>query len=247
MIKWIIVIFALMLSVFAKDNFNEKLDTVIIRTSIDGSEQKSTIYYATNKNRPLIVSLHPWGGDYYGKDMLSEFAKKNDINYIYPGFRGANRNKDACCSNLALQDIDDSISHMINTNNISISDITIVGVSGGGYATLCSYFKTKHKIKQFISFAAITNLEDWYYEMKKRGATYASDIMNCTSSKKVLNMEEIEKRSPVYFSINKDTFNNSKLYLLHGIHDGFTGSVPITHSIDMYNVIVIKDGEEKEV
>jgi dipeptidyl aminopeptidase/acylaminoacyl peptidase len=241
-IFYFIINFFILNNIYANDNFGNKFKEVNIESSIDNSIQKSIVFYADRQNRPLIVSLHPWSSDYSGRDILSEFAKENNINYIHPDFRGKNNTFNACCSKFAVKDIDDSIKFMIQQNNIDMSNITVVGVSGGGYATLCSYFKTEYKIKQFISFAAITNLEDWYYEMKKRGATYATDIMNCTNSKQNLNLKEIQKRSPIYFPINKNTFNNSKLYILHGIHDGFTGSVSIAHSINMYNSIVKKDG-----
>ena len=100
-----------------------------------------------------------------------------------------------------------------------------------------------------MSWVPITELQDWYIESKIRGNySFAEDIYQCTnSSQSVLNFEEVKKRSPIYFDLNSNTFPNSKLYIYAGIHDGFTGPVPITHSINIYNEILKKDDANKEL
>ncbi len=226
----------------SKKKMADGFKLVDIPSSLDNSKQKAYIFTATNKNRPLIVSLHTWSGDYSQDDPLAEFAKSQNINYIHPNFRGPNWTTDACCSNKVIKDIDDAIQYMINTDKIDLSNITIVGTSGGAYTALCYYFKTKHQIKQFLSWAPLSDLEDWYIDSKIRESHYANDIYSCTNSKdNILNINEAQKRSPLYYPLNKNTFRNSKLYIFAGIHDGYTGSIPITHSINMYNKILERD------
>ena len=227
---------------------NKYFEHIKIKSALDKNIQNAYIYKAKNKNRPLIISLHTWSNTYKQYDPLANFAKENDINYIHPDFRGANWTPDACCSEKAINDIDDSIQYMIDNAQINKDNITVLGASGGGYATLCIYFKTKHKIMRFLSWVPITELQDWYVESKIRGKSFAEDIYKCTnSSQNVLNFEEVKKRSPVYFDLNSNTFPDSKLYIYAGIHDGFTGSVPITHSINIYNEILKKDDANREL
>ena len=221
---------------------------ISIKSSLDEKIQNAYIYKSKNKNRPLIISLHTWSNTYKQYDPLATFAEENDINYIHPDFRGANWTPDACCSEKAISDIDDSIQYMIDNVQINQDNINVVGSSGGGYAALCAYFKTKFKIKQFLSWVPITELQDWYIESKVRGNSFADDIYKCTnSSQNVLNFEEVKKRSPMYFDLNSNTFPSSILNIYAGIHDGFRGGVPITHSINMYNEILKKDNANREL
>ena len=156
-----------------ENKFDEKyFEHIKIKSSLDKNVQNAYIYKAKNKNRPLIISLHSWSNTYKQYDPLVNFAKENDINYIHPGFRGANWTTDACCSEKVINDIDDSIQYMIDNVQINKDNITIFGSSGGGYTTLCIYFKTKHKIKQFLSWVPITELQDWYIESKIRSSVH---------------------------------------------------------------------------
>ena len=80
--------------------------------------------------------MHSWSNTYKQYDPLVNFSKENDINYIHPDFRGANWTTDACCSEKAINDIDDSIYYMMDNAQINKDNITVLGSSGGGYATL---------------------------------------------------------------------------------------------------------------
>ncbi len=53
-----------------------------------------------------------------------------------------------------------------------------------------------------------------------------------------MDAKEAEKRSPMYMETPVKKRASSKLYIYEGIHDGYTGSVPITQSINIYNKIV---------
>jgi len=113
--------------------------------------------------------------------------------------------------------------------------IYIVGFSGGGYATLGTYMKSKHKIKAFSAWASITDLAAWYEESRIRKNKYAADIFNCTDSENEFNTVLAKERSPLFMELPDQPKSSAKIFLYAGIHDGIDGSVPITHSINFYN------------
>lgn len=219
--------------------WDKDFKVVEIASSIDNEIQKCYLYPSTsNEPQPLIVSLHTWSGDYSQKDDLAKICKEKDVNYIHPNFRGVNKTNAACCSVLALEDIDDAITYAINHSNVDPSKIYVVGVSGGGYATLSTFMKSKHNIKKFSAWASISDLIAWYNESKIRKNKYAQDILDCTDSNAGLNTVIAEQKSPIYWNTPTQKLENSKLAIYAGIYDGIQGSVPIMHSINFYNKIL---------
>jgi pimeloyl-CoA synthetase len=228
-------------------NFNETKETewskifnlVGINSSVDNSIQKAYFYKAkSNEPRPIIVSLHTWSTNYNQYDELAELCKQKDLNYIHPDFRGANFTKEACCSELALSDIDDAITFAIENSNVDTGKIYIIGKSGGGYAALSSFMRSKHNIRKFSAWASISDLIAWYSESKIRNSNYANNILDCTDSKNRLNVENAKYRSPLYWNTPLHKLLSSKLLIYAGIYDGIQGSVPITHSINFYNKVL---------
>ncbi len=219
--------------------WSSDFELIDIKSTIDSQIQKCYFYKTkSNSPKPLIVSLHTWSGDFKQNDTLAEMCKQRDLNYIHPDFRGFNWTKNACCSELALTDIDDAISYAIQNSNIDTSEIYVIGVSGGGYATLSTFMKSKHNIKKFSAWASISDLIAWYNESKIRDNKYAKNIMDCTDSENVLKIENAKLKSPIYWNTPISKFKDSKLIIYAGIFDGIQGSVPITHSINFYNKIL---------
>ena len=105
----------------------------------------------------LIISLHTWSGDFAQKDPLISKILKEDWNYIHPNFRGFNNKPKACGSKFVVSDIDDAISFALENTNVDSSNIHIIGVSGGGFAIMLSYMKSKHKIRSFSTWVGISN------------------------------------------------------------------------------------------
>lgn len=212
---------------------------VDVKSSVDQSLQKAYFYKSkSSAPKPLVVSLHSWSGTYEQKDGLAELSKTKDLNYIHPDFRGVNWTKDACCSEMALTDIDDAIDYAIKNSNVDLSRIYVIGSSGGGYATLATFMKSKHLIRRFSAWVPISDLPAWYAQSKIMGTKYAADILNCTSSKDSLNMEIAISKSPIYWETPIEKLNTTELQIYTGIYDGIQGSVPITHSINFYNKVL---------
>lgn len=217
--------------------WTEGFKVVDIPSSADGNIQKSYFYKSkANEAKPLIVSLHTWSGDYAQIDAIAELSKEKDLNYIHPDFRGSNWTKNACCSDLVMSDIDDAISFAIKNSKVDTSKIYVIGVSGGGYATLSTFMRSKYHIKRFSAWASITDLTAWYEESKILGNKYADHILQCTGSTKTLNESVAKQKSPLY--METPTGKKSELFIFAGIYDGLQGSVPITHSINFYNKLL---------
>jgi lysophospholipase L1-like esterase len=159
--------------------------------------------------------------------------------YIHPHFRGPNNNPDACGSDLVLSDIDDAIAYALENVRVDTNNIHVIGTSGGGYATLLTYMRSQHRIRSFSAYVPISNLIDWYYESLGRDARYARDIALATSGTETsIDIEEAKKRSPIFMPTPVGRRARSKLSIYCGIDDGYTGSVPIAHSLRMYNKVV---------
>ncbi len=217
----------------------EELQEVNISSSIDGKIQKAYLYKAkSKKQQPLIVSLHTWSGDYRQNDPLVAEILARDWNYIHPNFRGANNNVEAMCSSKVLSDIEDAISFAIKQTNANPEEVHIIGVSGGGLATLFAYMNVDFDVKSFSAWVPISDIEAWYWESLGRNQKYANDIIKSLSKDSLFNKNEALLRSPLYQKFPKEKRKKSDLFLYSGIHDGYIGSVPITHSLNMFNRLV---------
>lgn len=222
-----------------KTDWDNEFNVVEIKSKLDDNIQKAYFYKSkSNKPVPLIVSLHTWSGYYSQNDELAKTCKQKDLNYIHPDFRGANWTKNACCSKFALSDIDDAITFAIENSNVDTSKIFVIGASGGGYATLSTFMKSKHNISKFSAWASISDLIAWHNESKIRNSNYADNILKCTASENGLNIVNAKQKSPIYWNTPTEKLKNTELYIYAGIYDGIQGSVPITHSINFYNKLL---------
>ncbi|WP_461599359.1 alpha/beta hydrolase family protein, partial [Winogradskyella sp.] len=223
-----------------KSNWDSVFGIADIESSKDNTIQKAYYYQTKSKSpKPLIVSLHTWSGDYTQYDELAELCRIKDLNYIHPDFRGPNNSTEACCSNLVLSDIDDAISYALVNFNVDENEIYVIGFSGGGYATLSTFMKSKHKIKKFSAWASISDLVGWHKESKiLQNFEYVDDILRCTESDGKLNMKIAKQKSPINWQTPVHKLEHQKLNIYAGIYDGLQGSVPITHSINFYNKVL---------
>lgn len=210
---------------------------VQIPCSADGSLQQAWYHQSAKKSQPLIVSLHTWSGDYNQEDPLANEVLLRDWNYIHPDFRGPNNRPQACGSPLVLSDLLDAIRFAVKESGADSTEVHIVGVSGGGYLTLLAYMKLPYPVRSFNAWAPISDLRHWYWESKGRHNKYADDLENVAMRPAGMDWETLNSRSPLRLPIPQNR-DKAELRIYEGIHDGYTGSVPITHSILFYNKIV---------
>lgn len=215
-------------------------DVVEINSSLDNNIQKAIVFKSNAiEKKPVVISLHTWSSTFDQDDYIHEYVKAKNWNYIHPNFRGANNTFKSCASDYVISDIEDAISYAISHLNADPKKIHLIGVSGGAYATLAMFIKSKYDIATFAAWCPISDLEAWYYETKNMNLEYALDILKCTNSSDVnLDKNELRKRSPLYWNLPHGRLDKTKLKIYAGVFDGVTGSVPITHSIHFYNKIL---------
>lgn len=230
-----------------QEHWPAPVEFVEMVSTADSAIQKAYFYRTRQSHaQPLLVSLHSWSGDYTQKDPLFEEALARDWNYIHPDFRGPNLRPEACGSDLVISDIEDAIYYAMEHGYVDPKAVHVIGSSGGGYATLLMYMKSKWKIKSFSAWVPISNIEDWYWETNSRQLKYAGHILAATSSKdSILNVPEARKRSPFFLETPLKKREGSTLRLFAGIHDGYSGSVPISQSVNFYNKVVEDWGGEE--
>lgn len=231
-------IFAQNIPNFQRPDFLQK-DS--IQSSLDANVQIFYYYKSTeSKPKPLVVQLHSWSNaaDSLKTAFLAPEAKNKDWNYIFPNFRGVNNHAKACCSEFVIADIDEAIDWALKNMRVDLNQIYVAGVSGGGYATLAMYMKSRHKIRGFSAWASISDLSAWYLQSVERKNKYAAEIIKCTDSGEKLDEQKAKTRSPLFWKTPVEKRTNSILQIYAGIHDGYTGSVPISQSIDFYNKLL---------
>jgi hypothetical protein len=215
---------------------------VTIESPLDHTQQKAYYYRSTATTaQPLIVSLHSWSFDYRQYDTLSVMSKEKNFNYIHPDFRGQNWTKDACCSDLAMADIDAAIAFAIEQGNVDTASIYVIGRSGGGFATLATFMRSRHPIKKFSAWVPLTDLVKWYEETRIRKLYYADNILVCTHSENgQLNSAIAKQKSPYHWNTPIEKLAESRVDIFTGVYDGLenNGPIPITQSINFYNKLL---------
>jgi len=212
-----------------------------ISSALDGNIQ--VFYYykpISTKPLPLIVQLHSWS---YSADSLvtiglDTIARNNNYNYLFPNFRGINNHPKACCSEFVIADIDEAIDWALKNMNVDRKRIHVIGFSGGGYATMAMYMKSRHKISSFSAWASISDLVAWYGESRDRKNRYAREIIRCTGAVDGFDTLKAIERSPLYWTTPVKERKKSVLQIFAGIHDGYNGPVPISHSVNFYNKLL---------
>ena len=233
-----------------RDNATIFLNKDSVISSLDGYSQDIYYYKSTKNNpQPLIVQLHSWSytADSLKTIGLDAIAKNKNYNYLFPNFRGVNNHAKACCSEFVLADLDEAIDWALKNMNVDKHKIYVVGYSGGGYATLAMYMKSRHTISAFSAWASISDLTAWYKESVERKNKYAAEIIKCTGADNKFDSLKAKERSPLAWKTPVKKRKKSTLQIFAGIHDGHNGAVvPISQSINFYNKIV-GDYKEKEL
>ncbi len=218
-----------------------------IQSALDGNTQ--VFYYdktTASTPQPLVVELHSWSNSAESQQkILAEQAHAKNWNFIFPNFRGVNNHPKACCSPFVIADIDEAIDWALKNMPVDPQKIYVVGNSGGGYATLAMYMKSRHDIRSFSAWSSISDLAAWYGESVERKNKYAAEIIQCIGKASTFNALNAKLRSPLYWKTPIKKRQNSLLQIYVGVHDGYTGSVPISHSINFYNKL-LTDGKEKD-
>ncbi|MDD4688343.1 MAG: prolyl oligopeptidase family serine peptidase [Eubacteriales bacterium] len=223
----------------------------------DGTTDTQNAYYyvpadgldKTKEPIPLVVGLHSWSATYTdsSKSTFGDLAKSKGWAMIHPNFRGANDDPDACASELAVDDVVRAVEFMKDNANIDTSRIYLVGASGGGHMALSVAARRPDIWAAVSAWVPITDLAQWYNFSKSKGSKYYGMIAKCCGgapgdSEAV--DAEYALRSPINHLQNAI---NIPLDINTGIHDGHTGSVPISHSLWAFNKLATANGNVSKV
>ncbi len=213
---------------------------VRITSAADGSRQPARWYApsATAEPVPLLVMLHSWNGDYKQRGLsdeaLVECANRGWA-LIHPHFRGPNKNPKACASPEAVQDVLDAIAFAQSQARIDKKRIHLLGTSGGGHMSLMMACKAPHLFAGVSAWVPPTDLAVWHRETARGGHTYARDLEAITGGKpgqsKAIDAQ-YHARSPLF---HLHLARGVNIDINVGIHDGHTGSIPISHSLNAFN------------
>lgn len=215
---------------------------VSIVSSMDGTEQPNRVYLPDSSGRkPLLVFLHSWShGLEQDNTRWLELAKQRGWAFLQPNFRGKNNQPEACGSELARQDILDAIKYVLAKTEIDRSRIYLAGTSGGGHMSMLMASYYPDKFSAVSSWVGISDLEKWHATtgLKPETLHYARELENCIGGLPGTSdavKYELKMRSPVrHLAKAADV----PLDINTGIHDGHTGSVPVSQSIEAFNVIL---------
>ena len=219
---------------------------VDVTSTKDGTPQK-VVYYQPDsaaKNLagapvPLLVFLHSWSGSIEQAPALSGLAKQRGWVMIAPAFRGPNNRPEACASDLASQDIIDAVEYAKAHARIDTDRIYLVGGSGGGHMSLIMAARAPGLWAGVSAWVPISDLTAWHAESSARKNNYAKMIEQCCGGKPGPATEaEYRHRSPLF---HLSAAKGVPLDINTGIHDGHTGSVPVSHSLLAFNVLAAPD------
>ena len=203
---------------------------ILIPSTLDGTMQPSLFYRAEGK-RPLLVGLHTWSFNRFNQQKnLLPLAQELNFHLLLPEFRGPNlpsnpHCKQACGSELAKQDIQDAIDHVIAQEAVDEQNVFLLGLSGGGHMALLMAGKCPEYFKAIGAYVPITDLEKW----AQQNENYRGRILACCEDE-----DQMYKRSPIAYM---DTIAKANLKIFHGKYDK---TVPVSQSLEFYNQMMVQ-------
>ncbi len=225
-----------------KSPWPSQVRDVKYKSEADNTLQPAMFYAPdTAKKKPLLVALHTWSGNYRqgGGAGYARWCIKKGWAFIHPDFRGPNRRPQAMGSELVVKDILSAVKYARKKARIDERRIYLIGGSGGGYAALLMAGRAPELWAGVSAWAAISDIRAWYFECRKAGRGYFKNIRNAVQGvpgQSAKADEECKKRSALT-CLKRARGVNIDIYA--GIHDGHTGSVPVSHSLRAFNELAV--------
>lgn len=212
-------------------------------SKLDQSMQPAMISAAAGKEpRPLAVCLHTWS---YGHDELYEHylerCKERNWHFIFPKFRGPNWTPEACGSDLVVSDLECAVEYMKENYAVDEQRVYLVGGSGGGHASLLMAGRRPELWTAVSSWCPISDIGAWYtqchakYPDRRCYDDHIVDACGGNPETDPVAAAQAKHRSPLTWLVNAK--NRVILDIGTGIHDGHTGSVPVSQAIKAFNEV----------
>ena len=220
----------------------ESVREITFFSEADGSMQPALFCPAQGDGpRPLVVALHTWSyGMAGGGEKFFPGCAKRNWHCIYPEFRGPNWRPEACGSDLVVSDLAGAVAYVKANYPVDDSRVFLVGGSGGGHASLLLAGRHPELWTAAAAWCPISDIAKWHDSCLKveRDKAYSEHIrLACGGdpSKDAAAYGEAMKRSPVtYLAAAR---GKTIIDIGTGIHDGHTGSVPVSQSIEAFNLL----------
>jgi len=207
------------------------------QSKADSTKQPALFYSpGGDKKVPLLVALHTWSGSYIQGGGQTTFAKwciDQGWLFIHPNFRGPNWTPEGMGSEPAVGDILSAVEHVKAGFKVDTDRIYLVGVSGGGHASLLMAGRAPKVWAGVSAWCGISDIHQWWKE--KKGGKYAKHIEKACGGNPDTDpavADQCKKRSPLTYLQNAGMVN---LDINAGVKDGRKGSVPFTHSLFAFN------------
>ena len=144
----------------------EQVKEIKYPASADKTLQPMLLRAASGKSkRPLLVGLHSWSGNYTqagGEVVYARWCIEKDWHFIHPNFRGPNWTADACGSDKVVKDIVDAVAYMKKNHQVDADRIYLIGVSGGGHASLLMAGRAPDIWAGVSAWVPISDLQVWW-------------------------------------------------------------------------------------
>jgi len=225
-----------------------ELQKIQVVSSLDRTSQPVMLWApesAKKKPAPLLVFLHSWSGDYRQNNKAwFDLAAERGWIFLHPNFRGPNLQPEACGSKLARQDVLDSMDHVVKEYQVDPRRIYLAGVSGGGHMAMLMAGYYPDRFTAVSAWVGISDLAAWRIFHTKNGkpARYAQMVdASCGGppGASAAVIAEYRARSPIF---HLPRVGKLPLDINAGVQDGHTGSVPIRHSLNAFNVVAKSHG-----
>ena len=220
-----------------------------IKSSRDGQPQKA-LWWSPKKSGdtpvPLLVMLHTWSGNYLQKNWKEAGLKECEARgwaMIHPDFRGPNRRPEACGSELAVQDVLDAVAWARKHTGVDPRRIYLVGTSGGGHMSLLMAGRAPGLWAAVSAWVPISDIAAWHNQTSAAGRKNYADNCEKACGGKPGDSPAVDRqyrlRSPLTYL---HRIAGLPLDINAGIHDGYTGSVPVSQTLHAFNAAAIANG-----
>lgn len=216
-----------------------------VSSSADQSSQPARAFLvppAAGK-RPLLVFLHAWSATYLQRlaPDVELWAREQNWHVIAPNFRGPSWNPSSCASDLAIQDVLDAVAYARRHAAVDDARIFLAGGSGGGHFAMMMAARHPSLWAGVSAWVGISDLAKWHDHCRQSDVEYIANYAKhielvcggAPGSSSAVNAQ-LARRSPI-------TWLHSGLPCIldinAGIHDGHSGSVPISQSLDAFNAV----------
>ena len=220
--------------------------SVKITSTKDNTEQDALFYCppeADPKNgtpQPLLVGLHTWSTTFTLCTKYLPDCQKRKWIMVAPNFRGGNSRPAACASELAIQDVLDAVEYAKKHARVDETRIYLTGASGGGHMALMMAAKAPGVWAAVSAWVPISNLTEWHQQTLGKKGKYDQMLEKCCGGAPGPTTEaEYRARSPIFHLPNAKEL---PMDINTGIHDGYTGSVPVSQSLNAFNVLADANG-----